>query len=110
MESFGLAWTEAVSLCLERRMSGGHTPEEVMGGVVGELELDKIYMTAVDTGWCTDERPHRQAQHEADGGFVVPLTTEDGAARVYHPILHGMKENNLPYFSVFLKNFKPHPW
>ena len=75
-----------------------------------ELELDKIYMTAVDTGWCTDERPHRQAQYEADGGFVVPLTTEDGAARVYHPILHGLKENNLPYFSVFLKNFKPHPW
>ena len=23
-----------------------------------ELQLDRIYMTAVDTGWCTDERPH----------------------------------------------------
>ena len=65
---------------------------------------------AVDTGWCTDERPHGQAQYEADKGFMVPLNCEDGAARVYHPIFHGLKEGNQPYFSVFLKNFKPHPW
>ena len=75
-----------------------------------EFELDGIYMTAVDTGWCSDERPHSQAQHEAEKGFVVPLSCEDGAARIYHPIFHGLKEENTPYFSVFLKDFKPHQW
>jgi len=75
-----------------------------------EFEPERIYMTAVDTGWCTDERPYEQAQYEKEKGFRVPLTEEDGAARVYHPIHHGMNENNKPYFAVFLKDYKIHHW
>ena len=70
-----------------------------------ELKLDGIYMSAVDTGWCTDERPEKEQR-----GFEVPLTCEDGAARVYHPLLHGLQTDKTPYFAVFLKDFKPHPW
>ena len=78
-----------------------------------EFQLDKIYMTSVDTGWVTDERPYQQAQHESMLGFLPPLDCQDGAARVYHPIVHGLSKdtsgkykNNQPYFSVFLKDFK----
>jgi len=81
-----------------------------------ELQLDNIYMTAVDTGWCTDERPHathygEDRHQECVKGFQVPLSHEDGAARVYHPVWQGLEEEHTqPYFAVFLKNFKPHPW
>ena len=40
----------------------------------------------------------------------MPLSHEDGAARVYHPVWHGLQEDSQPYFATFLKNFKPHPW
>ncbi|XP_022785096.1 uncharacterized protein LOC111325533 [Stylophora pistillata] len=76
-----------------------------------EFQMDGIYMTAVDTGWVTDERPFHQAQHEAEvKGFVPPLDCQDGAARVYHPIVHGLNNKNSPYFAVFLKDFKPKNW
>lgn len=76
-----------------------------------EYQMDGIYMTAVDTGWVTDERPFHQAQHEADvKGFIPPLDCQDGAARVYHPIVHGLNPGNSPYFAVFLKDFKPKNW
>lgn len=76
-----------------------------------ELQMDGIYMTAVDTGWITDERPFHQARHEADvKGFVVPLDCKDGAARVCHPIVHGLNPANTPYFAVFLKDFRSQNW
>ena len=112
-----------------------------------EFKMDGIFMTAVDTGWCTDERPFAQAEYERrEAGFVVPLDCEDGAARVLHPVLQGLSGSNLtegggglrlgqgqaqghtdcdglngqgkapqgredtPFFAVFLKDFKVHPW
>ncbi len=38
-------------------------------------------MTAVDTGWITDERPHYTKLRLADEGFHAPLDLVDGAAR-----------------------------
>jgi hypothetical protein len=76
-----------------------------------EYQADGIYMTSVDTGWVTDERPVAQANHERDEkGFVVPLDCQDGAARVLHPIYHGLNKDQKPFFSVFLKDFKVYPW
>ena len=51
------------------------------------LATDGILMTAVDTGWITDERPHPTKVRLADEGFHAPLDLVDGAARVYHPIV-----------------------
>lgn len=74
-------------------------------------QKDAIFMTCVDTGWVTDERPYKQAQYESrEKGFVLPLDVVDGAARVYHPIIHGLDEANKPHFALFLKNYKPHQW
>jgi len=44
------------------------------------LDADRILMTAVDTGWITDERPHPMKMRLADEGFHAPLDLVDGAA------------------------------
>ncbi len=72
------------------------------------LETDGILMTAVDTGWITDERPHPTKMRLADAGFHAPLDLVDGAARVYDPIVRGEAGEDL--FGCFLKDYRPSPW
>ncbi len=72
------------------------------------LETDGILMTAVDTGWITDERPHPTKIRLAQEGFHAPLDLVDGAARVYDPIVRG--EQGEDVFGCFLKDFEPSPW
>lgn len=67
-----------------------------------------ILMTAVDTGWITDERPHPTKMRLADEGFHAPLDLVDGAARVYDPIVQG--ELGVDLHGQFLKDFSPSPW
>ena len=70
-----------------------------------------IYMTSVDTGWVSDQRPHPMAQYERRvKGFEIPLDYMDGAARIYDPIVMGMFPELEPYFAVYLKNCTPSPW
>ncbi|MFI1304267.1 SDR family NAD(P)-dependent oxidoreductase [Streptomyces sioyaensis] len=72
------------------------------------LETDGILMTAVDTGWITDERPHPDKMRLADEGFHAPLDLVDGAARVYDPIVRGELGEDL--FGCFLKDYAPAAW
>ncbi|MBN8868032.1 MAG: SDR family NAD(P)-dependent oxidoreductase [Solirubrobacterales bacterium] len=72
------------------------------------LESDGILMTAVDTGWITDERPHPMKKRLAEDGFHAPLDLVDGAARVYDPIVRG--ETGEDIHGVFLKDYHPSPW
>ncbi|WP_280422638.1 SDR family NAD(P)-dependent oxidoreductase [Nocardia carnea] len=75
----------------------------------GEMfESDRILMTAVDTGWITDERPHYTKVRLADEGFHAPLDLVDGAARVYDPIVRGETGEDL--YGCFLKDYRPSPW
>ena len=75
----------------------------------GEMfATDKILMTAVDTGWITDERPHHEKLRIAEEGWHAPLDLVDGAARVYDPIVMG--ENGIDQYGVFLKDFAEPPW
>lgn len=69
---------------------------------------DRILMTAVDTGWITDERPHHEKLEIAAQGWHAPLDLVDGAARVYDPIVRGERGEDL--HGVFLKDYEPHPW
>ncbi|WP_327151619.1 SDR family NAD(P)-dependent oxidoreductase [Nocardia sp. NBC_01329] len=69
---------------------------------------DNILMTAVDTGWITDERPHYTKVRLADEGFHAPLDLVDGAARVYDPIVRGEAGEDL--YGCFLKDYRPSPW
>jgi NAD(P)-dependent dehydrogenase (short-subunit alcohol dehydrogenase family) len=72
------------------------------------LERDGILMTAVDTGWITDERPHPTKQRLAGEGFHAPLDLVDGAARVYDPIVRGELGEDL--CGIFLKDYAKSPW
>ncbi len=75
----------------------------------GEMfESEGILMTAVDTGWITDERPHVTKVRLAEEGFKAPLDLVDGAARVYDPIVRGEAGEDL--YGVFLKDYRPSPW
>lgn len=72
------------------------------------LESDGILMTAVDTGWITDERPHPTKLRLAEEGFHAPLDLVDGAARVYDPIVRGEAGEDL--YGCFLKDYQPSNW
>jgi NAD(P)-dependent dehydrogenase (short-subunit alcohol dehydrogenase family) len=72
------------------------------------FETDGILMTAVDTGWITDERPHFTKLRLAEEGFHAPLDLVDGAARVYDPIVRGEAGEDI--FGVFLKDYAPGSW
>ncbi|QIX28385.1 SDR family NAD(P)-dependent oxidoreductase [Nocardioides sp. JQ2195] len=75
----------------------------------GEMfETDQILMTAVDTGWITDERPHQDKLRIAAEGWHAPLDLVDGAARVYDPIVMGEAGEDI--YGCFVKDFKPSPW
>ncbi|NEQ83649.1 MAG: SDR family oxidoreductase [Moorea sp. SIO2I5] len=69
---------------------------------------DRIYMTSVDTGWITDEKPHPVREYLRQQGFRPPLDVIDGAARVYDPIVRGLAGERL--YGVFLKDYKPCDW
>ncbi|MBD5786023.1 SDR family NAD(P)-dependent oxidoreductase [Cellulosimicrobium terreum] len=73
-----------------------------------EMLADGILMTAVDTGWITDERPHTTKVRLAQEGFHAPLDLVDGAARVYDPIVRGEEGEDL--FGCFLKDYAPSQW
>jgi len=72
------------------------------------LDTDGILMTAVDTGWITDERPHPLKARLHEEGFHAPLDLVDGAARVYDPIVRGEQGEDL--FGCFLKDYAPAAW
>ncbi|MFG3497564.1 SDR family NAD(P)-dependent oxidoreductase [Streptomyces sp. NPDC047928] len=72
------------------------------------FESDGILMTAVDTGWITDERPHPDKMRLAEAGFHAPLDLVDGAARVYDPIVRGESGEDL--YGCFLKDYAPGKW
>ena len=72
------------------------------------LETDAILMTAVDTGWITDERPHPTKMRLAEEGFHAPLDLVDGAARVYDPIVQG--ELGKDIYGCFVKDYEPAAW
>lgn len=67
-----------------------------------------IHMNSVDTGWVTDERPHPSKTAERDHGFRPPLDVIDGAARVYDPVVRGVRGE--PVSGQFLKDYRSVPW
>ncbi len=71
---------------------------------------DNIYMTSVDTGWITDENPHPIKSKMRENGFVTPIDIVDGACRVLDPVFRGINSEEIPYYGVFLKDYKITDW
>ncbi|WP_185206802.1 SDR family NAD(P)-dependent oxidoreductase [Chryseobacterium sp. C3] len=73
-----------------------------------EFEKDQIYMTAVDVGWISTGARESLRKKQFEQGYIPPLDSVDGAARILHPIVEGINGN---YFSgVLLKNYKINDW
>jgi NAD(P)-dependent dehydrogenase (short-subunit alcohol dehydrogenase family) len=71
-----------------------------------------IYMNSVDPGWIThmrgvDPRGPEEGKGEA-GAFVPPLDVEDGAARIYDPIVRGRMGE--PVHGLLLKDYESVSW
>ncbi|WTW92783.1 SDR family oxidoreductase [Streptomycetaceae bacterium NBC_01309] len=76
-----------------------------------DLARHGVYMTSVDTGWITDEKPFPDRERVARAGFRTPLDIVDGAARVYDPVVRGEQEPGAePPFGCFLKDYAVAPW
>ncbi|AFZ23847.1 dehydrogenase of unknown specificity, short-chain alcohol dehydrogenase like protein [Cylindrospermum stagnale PCC 7417] len=72
---------------------------------------DGIFMNSVDTGWITDENPYNKKTYlQETRGFYPPLDVIDGMARIYDPIVQGLKDIAEPLYGHFLKDYAPHPW
>ncbi|WP_224240145.1 SDR family NAD(P)-dependent oxidoreductase [Hyalangium gracile] len=69
---------------------------------------DGIYMNSVDTGWFTNENPHEKRERMEAGGFTPPLDSVDGAARLYDPIVQGIRGQ--PVHGHFIKDYRSAPW
>ena len=76
--------------------------------VAPDYLTDGIHMNSVDTGWVTDERPHPDKTAQREVGFRPPLDVVDGAARVYDPIVRGLRGE--PVSGQFLKDYRSVPW
>ncbi|MGW0658708.1 SDR family NAD(P)-dependent oxidoreductase [Streptodolium elevatio] len=76
-----------------------------------DLARHGVYMTSVDTGWITDEKPFPDRERVARAGFRTPLDIVDGAARVYDPVVRGEQDPGAePPFGCFLKDYAVAPW
>ncbi|ORY28120.1 hypothetical protein BCR33DRAFT_755407 [Rhizoclosmatium globosum] len=68
---------------------------------------DGIFMTAVDTGWVTNESPLKRGEEETRA--QPPLDELDGAMRVLDPVFSGVRGED-KVWGVFLKNYQPTKW
>lgn len=67
-----------------------------------------IFMNSVDPGWFTQENPYPKKIELRQQGLVPPLDIIDGAARLYDPIIQGIKES--PCYGQLLKDYYPREW
>lgn len=70
---------------------------------------DKIYMTSVDPGYITNEKPFSLSNGASTRRFKMAIDEVDGAARVCDPILRALNEKEYLY-GVLLKNYSIFPW
>ncbi|RKZ88465.1 MAG: SDR family NAD(P)-dependent oxidoreductase [Candidatus Parabeggiatoa sp. nov. 1] len=67
-----------------------------------------IFMNSVDPGWFTQENPYPIKTELRQQGMVPPLDIIDGAARLYDPIIQGIKGS--PCYGQLLKDYRPREW
>ena len=79
------------------------------------LEYEGIYMTCVDTGWVSHMNEINKIFDDETKDYSelemasVPLDELDGAMRVLHPIIEGIKNKNY-YSGILLKDYVKSKW
>ena len=75
----------------------------------GAYREERIFMTAVDPGWITNEHPFPLSTPREQRKTRMAIDSRDGAARICDPILRALIDNE--YLSgLLLKNYKIFPW
>lgn len=69
---------------------------------------DQIYMCAVDVGWISTGVSELTRQKQFDRAMIPPLDSVDGASRILHPIIEGLKGKY--FIGVLIKDYEIHPW
>ncbi|WP_224368033.1 SDR family NAD(P)-dependent oxidoreductase [Hyalangium versicolor] len=69
---------------------------------------DGIFMNSVDTGWFSNENPQEKLERMQSQGFQPPLDSVDGAARLYDPIVQGLRGQ--PIHGLFIRDYRSAPW
>ena len=79
------------------------------------LKNQGIYMTCVDTGWVSpmselNNLLNENTKEDFEKEFTsIPLDELDGAMRVLHPIIEGIKNKNYLY-GILLKDYRKSDW
>lgn len=71
-----------------------------------DLAREGIYVNSVDPGWVSLQKP----PSSPDAATLVPLTAEDGAARILDPVFRGVLDSAVPQFGKLLRNFGQVAW
>ena len=74
-----------------------------------EFAKDHIYMNSVDVGWVSTGAIEPLRQKQFSKGYIPPLDSVDGAARIFHPIEEVINNNNI-FYGVLLKDYKKVDW
>jgi NAD(P)-dependent dehydrogenase (short-subunit alcohol dehydrogenase family) len=74
-----------------------------------EYARDNILMCSVDVGWISTGAKESLRREQFDRGYIPPLDSVDGAARIMHPIIEKMKLGN-EYAGKLLKNYIVEEW
>lgn len=77
--------------------------------IAKDLQKNNIFVTAVDTGWITNENPFPLQGKRSSTSIEPPLDSIDGAARVLDPIFMG-EISKKPQYGILLKNYKRCSW
>lgn len=68
-----------------------------------------IFMYAVDVGWVSTGAKEVLRKKQFERGYIPPLDSVDGASRIFHPIIKGIKETPI-LAGTLLKNYKIENW
>ncbi|NDV95742.1 SDR family oxidoreductase [Dysgonomonas sp. 521] len=73
-----------------------------------EFAEDAIYMNSVDVGWVSTGAKEELRKKQFEKGYIPPLDSVDGAARILDPIRKIIGGNKL--YGKLLKNYKETNW
>ncbi|MFK7772907.1 MAG: SDR family oxidoreductase [Saprospiraceae bacterium] len=74
-----------------------------------EYQNYNILMSAVDVGWVSTGAKEVLRKKQFDVGYIPPLDSVDGAARIMHPIIEAI-ENEKLIVGKLIKNYKEEIW
>ncbi len=74
-----------------------------------DYKKDNIYMYAVDVGWISTGAKEALRKKQFEEGYIPPLDSVDGAARILYPIIEALNGNAI-LVGTLLKDYKVSPW